>query len=210
MQHYLRAFLLGLVLCGTTHAKDADQIISEYLSDLESFQASFTQSVISMDEPDSDESHGKMAFRRPGSFRWAYEDPYEQVIVSDGITLWIYDKDLEQVTVRSVGDELNKTPIMLLDTPDKLSQDYNLEIVLEAGNDVEISLVPKSEDPGFKRVILHFSNEVLVGMEIKDNFDHLNRLYFSDVKQNVMLDDDFFNFVPPDGVDVIRATDEFE
>ncbi|TNF97937.1 MAG: outer membrane lipoprotein chaperone LolA [Gammaproteobacteria bacterium] len=211
MKGWLQIFLCIATLWSTSlYATDADQMIRQYLTDVESFQASFTQSVVSMDEPHSDESHGTMAFRRPGSFHWAYEDPYEQLIVSDGMTLWIYDKDLEQVTVRPVGQKLDKTPIMLLDAPDKLSDDYALEVILETGDEVEISLIPKGEEPGFKRVILHFSNSILVGMEIQDNFDHLNRLFFSDVKQNAMLDDDFFNFVPPDGVDVIRAADEFE
>ena len=148
-----------------------------------------------------------MSFQRPGRFHWAYQEPYEQAVISDGETLWIFDKDLEQVTVRAVEGNLNQTPIMLLNEPDRLQESFDILLLSDYAGEIHFGLTPKNEDAGFKHILLIFSDSVLVGMEIQDAFDQFNRLTFHNVALNRSLEDELFQFTPPEGVDIIHATE---
>ena len=189
------------------HAVDANTQLQNHLQLLQSFTADFDQRVIDIDQTRVDPSTGTMSFKRPGKFIWSYHEPYEQEIISDGDQLWIYDKDLEQVTVRSLANQLTQTPINILDNPASIHSDYKIELLSERGSEVEIQLTPFNEDIGFNYVILIFNNKGLIGMEIYDSFDHYNSLTFKNIDLQASLDDSLFAFETPEGVDVINATE---
>jgi len=205
-KHFIFILLLlraGIVLSGEGHS-----MLENYLNTSQSFTAQFSQQVMNAAHDHVEESSGQMSFMRPGKFRWVYEQPYEQEIVSDGKTLWIYDKDLEQVSIRPVSEGLNRTPIMLLDDPANISQEFNIESLSDAPDDAVFRLTPKQEDAGFQSVTLIFHGSVLVGMNIHDNFDQTSNLSFYNVTQNQKLADVVFHFEPPEGVDVIHASEQ--
>ena len=181
--------------------------LEEYLGSVKGFTAQFEQNVSSYTDEMIDQSSGNMSFKRPGKFYWTYKQPYEQEIISDGDTLWVYDKDLEQVSIRPAKQSLKNTPIMLLDDPTNISKTFNIELLSDTGSNEQIRLTPKQEDAGFKYVTLTFEESVLVGMEIYDNFDQYNRLSFHDIERDQILTDSSFHFEPPDGVDIIRAAE---
>jgi len=200
--------LITLLHAGVALSGDEQPGLEAYLRASKSFTAQFNQQVINVTHDKIEDSSGHMSFMRPGKFRWVYEQPYEQEIISDGETLWIYDKDLEQVSIRPVSKGLNRTPIMLLDDPANISQEFNVESLSDVLDKAIFRLTPKHEDAGFQSVTLVFEGEVLIGMNIYDNFDQTSNLSFRDIQRNRELADMEFHFEPPEGVDVIHASEQ--
>lgn len=149
-------------------------------------------------------SFGEFYLSRPGKFRWNYQKPFAQEIVSNGGKVWFYDADLEQVTVKQLDDSLGSTPALLLTGQVDIDQKFVLE---EQGNDDDLNWVrlsPKNEESGFKYILIGLNHGELGGMELSDNFGQLTRIYFSNIKLNPALQDSLFNFKPPKGVDVFE------
>lgn len=149
-------------------------------------------------------SFGEFYLSRPGKFRWNYQKPFAQEIVSNGGKVWFYDADLEQVTVKQLDDSLGSTPALLLTGQVDIDQKFVLE---EQGNDDDLNWVrlsPKNEESGFKYILIGLNHGQLGGMELSDNFGQLTRIYFSNIKLNPVLQDSLFNFKPPKGVDVFE------
>jgi outer membrane lipoprotein carrier protein len=191
----------------SAYALDVNLHLKKELEKLNSFTASFTQRVIDIDKTEIDPSSGTISFVRPGKFIWSYHEPYEQDIISDGQTIWVFDKDLEQVTVRPAAGQATRTPLQILDDPASVDQHYRIELLTEREDVVEIQLTPLAADTGFRYVILIFDARGLAGMEIYDSFDHYNSLTFTDINLDARLDNDLFSFVTPEGVDVIHASE---
>lgn len=202
-------FLLLTTLSAATLSQPAevDDLLITELNKLNSFTADFTQRVIDVERTSVDPSTGKITFKRPGQFIWSYHEPYEQDIVSDGETLWVYDKDLEQVTVRPASGQATETPLEVLDHPDTVAEKYKTEIISEKNGITEIQLTPLSQTVGFKYVVLIFDATGLMGMEIYDNFDQYNSLSFENLEMGIELDGQLFAFQLPENIDVIHAAE---
>ena len=145
-------------------------------------------------------SEGIFRFRRPGRFEWTYEKPYRQQIMSDGETLWIYDPDLMQVTVRRLDGAVGSTPAGILFG----SSDFEKEWVLTERSEFELEARPKSEGSSFERVVIGFSREgELESMQLVDAFGQTTALRFSDIVREP-ISAETFDFQVPEGVDVVR------
>ena len=146
---------------------------------------------------------GKMYLQRPGKFRWDYKEPDEQVIVSNGKKIWLYDQELEQVTIKTLKGMVGSTPARILS--DTRSIDKNFTITEQGKKDgvTWIELKPKEEDPQFKTVRIGFTDTLKV-MEIKDNLDQVTTIEFSKLKKNPTLKASLFEFKIPEGVDVVK------
>jgi outer membrane lipoprotein carrier protein len=169
-----------------------------------SLSASFKQTNLDKSGRAVQSSYGKFYLSRPGKFRWNYEKPFVQEIVSNGGKVWFYDADLEQVTVKKLDDSLGSTPALLLTGQINVEEKFDLA---EQGSDEGmdwIKLSPKNEDSGFKYILIGLSNGELSGMELSDNFGQLTRIYFSDIKLNPTLNDSLFSFKPPKGADIFE------
>lgn len=200
--------LILLLQTGLALSEKQATKLEVYLQTADNFSAKFTQKVFNSTEDLIEESSGHMSFARPGKFRWVYQQPYEQEIISDGKTLWVYDKDLEQVSIRTVNEDLNKTPIMLLDDPASIGLEFNIELLSDTGSEAVFHLTPKHEEVGFQSVTLIFSDNMLAGMTIYDSFDQTSHLTFHHIQHSRQLADTVFHFDPPEGVDVIRASEQ--
>jgi chaperone LolA len=167
-------------------------------------RAQFAQVVLDKDLKLLQQATGNMAFARPGRFRWEYDKPYEQVIVGDGARLWIYDKDLNQVTVRKLEGALGASPAALLAGSNEIEQGYTLSTAgSEQGLDW-LEAVPKAQDTVFERIRLGFSKAGLEAMELRDQFGQVTVIRFSVMERNSELPPGWFRFTPPEGADVIR------
>ncbi len=144
-----------------------------------------------------------MQFSRPGKFRWEYEKPYEQVIVGDGTRLWIYDKDLNQVTVRKLDRALGSSPAALLAGSNEIDKIYELSNLGSQEGLDWLEAVPKSKENAFERIRLGFSQQGLEAMELRDQFGQVTVIKFASVERNPKLSPDVFRFTPPKGADVI-------
>ncbi|QWF69960.1 outer membrane lipoprotein chaperone LolA [Methylomonas paludis] len=167
-----------------------------------SFAADFQQVSLDKSGHPALTSYGKFYLSRPGKFRWNYQKPFVQDIVSNGGKVWFYDADLAQVTVKKLDDSLGSTPALLLTGQVDLEEKFRLD---EQGKDEELNwirLSPKDEESGFKYIMIGLSGGQLAGMELSDNFGQLTRVYFSNIQINPKLDADLFEFTPPKGADV--------
>jgi len=177
--------------------------VEKFLSGLEGLQAQFQQVLTDRSGQIVDEARGSLAIKRPDRFRWDYREPYEQVIVSDGARVWLYDRDLEQVTVRKLDDTLSATPAMLLSGVGKLEENFTVKDVQRDGGVEWVQMEPRRKDTDFTWVRLGFEGAALRYMHLGDKLGQTTRLEFSGVERNPPLDPARFTFTVPPGADVI-------
>lgn len=180
------------------------QRLRDFLARANTLQAEFSQVIIDEAGSPGQRTSGVFYLQRPGKFRWDYKKPYSQEIVSSGRKVWFYDVDLEQVTAKRLDDAIGSTPALLLSGEVALENNFKIE---DQGRDEGlfwIKLVPKSEDSGFKYVLIGLDDDTLAGMELGDSFGQVTRIYFTNVKTGVKLDRGLFEFRPPSGVDVFE------
>jgi outer membrane lipoprotein carrier protein len=196
-------FLLILLSPVAAHASGIDAL-RNFVSSTNSASARFAQMVLDKNMKPLQQASGTMQFARPGKFRWAYQKPYEQVIVSDGNQLWIYDKDLNQVTARPLDRALGSSPAALLAGKDVLEENYTLTSIGNQEGLDWVEAVPKTKDTAFERVRIGFGKSGLEAMELRDQFGQITVIKFADVERNPKLPPQTFQFTPPPGADVIR------
>jgi outer membrane lipoprotein carrier protein len=196
----LAAFATG----GPAHADEAARRLSAFLASAKSLQADFSQILIDQSGNPRQTSSGVFYLQRPGKFRWDYQKPHQQQIVSNGGKVWFYDVDLEQVTAKRLDAAIGSTPALLLSAEVPLEKNFTIEKQGVEEGLYWIKLLPKAEDSGFKYVLIGLEGNKLNGMELSDNFGQLTRIYFSKVKTGIRLDESLFEFKPPPGVDVFE------
>ena len=193
-----------LLACGAGLARaDAVDTLREFVRDVKSGRASFTQTVTSVDGAKKKTSSGSFEFARPNRFRFAYAKPFEQLIVADGQKVWIFDADLNQASSRKLSQALGNTPAALL-AGASLEQDFVLSAQPAQGGLEWALATPKANDGSFKSMRVGFKGRELAAVEILDNFGQRSLLQFSAFAPNVALSADQFRFVPPAGADVIE------
>ncbi|MFT7235269.1 MAG: outer membrane lipoprotein carrier protein [Methylophagaceae bacterium] len=203
----LRQVLL-LVICvsfsSLAHAgESAAEKLTVFLQSVVTFKSQFEQTVLSPQGDLIESAQGQFILERPGKFRWDYLSPYPQEIVADGLRIWFYDVDLEQVTVQSQQDALTDTPASLLSGEMLPGEKYQVRDVASDDGLSWVELTPKDTESSFQTVRFAFDKTGLRQMVMQDSFDQYTRLVFSDAHENIELDDGVFNFVIPDGVDVV-------
>jgi outer membrane lipoprotein carrier protein len=200
---------LGLLAClvapvALAQGGDAVARVDRYLATLKTLSANFSQVVRSRDGQVTDRASGTLSIARPDRFRWDYQKPYLQTIVADGKRLWLYDSDLQQVTVRALEQGLGSTPAMLLSGAGKVGDAFAAAGVETKGDWTWCRLAPQQDGSDFEQVSLAFTRGgELAAMELRDKLGQSTVIEFGAVKRNLPLDDQLFRFEPPPGADVI-------
>jgi outer membrane lipoprotein carrier protein len=180
--------------------------LQRYLHDLTTFEARFTQTIVGAQSA-GEQSSGRFYLHRPGRLRWDYVRPHTQIIVTDGLRLWVYDKDLNQVTVRAIDRAMATTPAMLLAGEASVLDSFRItagESRQDADAGLEwIRMLPRSDDTDFLSVELGFADGELRQMELRDKLGQTTRIAFSGIRRNARLNEKLFQFEPPRGADVI-------
>jgi outer membrane lipoprotein carrier protein len=205
------AAVLGCPLGGTADAAadaaDAVERVSAYLAGVKTLSASFVQVVRDREGRITERATGTLSIARPDRFRWDYREPYEQVIVADGRRLWLYDSDLQQVTVRGLEEGLGSTPAMLLSGAGRLADSFGPLGVEPDGDWTWCRLKPLAANSDFESVSLALKGKgELAAMELVDKLGQTTRIDFSGLARNLPVDDGQFRFEPPAGADVIGDT----
>ena len=195
--------VLALGLAASLAHADAVDTLRDFVRDVKSGKASFTQTVTAADNARKKVSSGSFEFARPNRFRFSYSKPFEQVIVADGQKVWIYDADLNQASSRKLEKALGATPAALL-TGGSLDQDFQLSAQPSRDGLDWALATPKAADSAFKSMRVGFRGRELAAVEIVDNFGQRSLLQFGAFAANAVLAADTFKFVPPAGADVIE------
>lgn len=198
-----RALLLLLLAPGVALGAASVDELKSLLQQTTTARAHFAQIVLDRDLKTLQQVTGTMQFARPGRFRWEYDRPYEQVIVGDGSRVWLYDKDLNQVTVRRVDRALGSSPAALLAGSNEIEKDYVLKAQGSRDGLNWLEAVPRTRDTAFERINLGFGKSGLEMMELRDQFGQITVIKFSIIERNAKLAPEAFRFTPPKGADVI-------
>ena len=204
MRREFSAFVLvlGGLLAFPVHAGPIEKM-REFIQQTRSARAVFTQTVADSSGQISQKASGTVQFQRPGKFRWTYSKPYEQVIVGDGETLWIYDKDLNQVTQRKLDKALGSSPAALLAGADDIEKYFSLNALGKKGKLDWLEVRPYDEDSLFDKVRMGFNKNTLEVMELFDHFGQKTTIMLSRLERNPVTPADTYTFTIPDGADVV-------
>ncbi|STY29082.1 Outer-membrane lipoprotein carrier protein precursor [Legionella wadsworthii] len=201
MKKILMAFLLSVSTAGFCEAPDA--LLQSKLNSIRSMTAVFKQTVKAKHRIVS-RSSGTMALQRPGKFRWQTNQPMAQLMVADGQKIWVYDKDLEQVTVKTQRKGLGGTAALFLSGYDNtVTRDFNVT-QSTLGNELVFDLKSKSAKANFQRIKLMFRQNSLTGLELYDQLGQVTTVQLSQIKLNPKLAESLFRFKTPKGVDVVQ------
>lgn len=190
----------------TAYANGLEQF-KRFVSETRSARGEFNQRMVKGEGDKlrvSSQSSGSFAFSRPGKFIWNYKKPYEQVLQSDGNNLYIHDQDLNQVTVRALGNAIGSSPAAILFGSNDLEKNFMLS---DAGNKDGIDwlqAIPKSKDTQFERIGIGLRDGVPVGMELRDSFGQVSVINFTRFEKNPSLPANQFKFVMPKGADLLQ------
>ncbi|MFJ1468985.1 MULTISPECIES: outer membrane lipoprotein chaperone LolA [Massilia] len=190
------------LIAGAAHATALDQFKS-FVAGTRSARGEFTQTQV-LKTRTGKVSSGTFVFARPGKFIWTYQKPYEQLLQADGETLYLYDKDLNQVTTRKLGGALGSSPAAILFGSNDLEKNFTLA---EAGthDGLEwLNATPKSKDTTFEQIGIGLKDGFPQAMELKDNFGQTVMLKFTNVQRNPALGAQTFKFDVPKGAEVVN------
>jgi outer membrane lipoprotein carrier protein len=201
-------FLLFLLQFNAYAANTTANDLSALLTKLDSMQADFSQTITDKNAKQIQQSVGRMSMQRPGKFRWEVKKPSKQLVVTDGKRIWIYDPDLEQVTIRFLTKEVGESPAMLLTNPSTtIEKDYQVDNVKASAKDLQwYSLIPKNQNSMFAKIKLGFNKNQIREMELQDHLGHTTSIAFYNIKISPTLSESIFSFKPPAHVDVIDET----
>jgi outer membrane lipoprotein carrier protein len=193
--------LVGLSFTLTMARADAVDTLREFVRDVKTGRADFSQTVTSTDGARKKTSSGQFEFLRPNRFRFEYTKPFQQLIVADGTKVWIYDADLNQASSRRIAQAVGATPAALLAGG---SLDADFVLAAQPNKDgLEWALAtPKVKDGPFQSMRVGFKGKLLSAVEITDSFGQKSSLLFNRFEGNAALDEPRFNYTPPVGADV--------
>jgi len=202
--HRFSLFLAALFCAGAAHAADSARSRMESFSkSLHSISGNFEQSVTDANGHRGDESRGTLALEAPRQFRWETTAPFQQTIVADGAHVWVYEPDLEQVSVRNQSAAESHSPLTVLTDLSQLDRQFKASEGGTRDGLVWLKLSPQAKDAEFEYAELGFDGDDLRRMRFKDSLGNETQIAFSDWKRNPALPAGTFKFVPPKGVDVV-------
>ena len=201
-----KAGALALLLTVTSLAARADSLeqLRQFVAQTGSARGDFSQTTETAGKHAPQTSRGSFEFSRPGRFRWVYTEPYQQTIVSDGSSLYVYDLELNQVTVKKLKGAIPASPASILFGSNDLERDFQVTSDGEQDGVDWIAAKPRSQDSSFERIRIGFQGALPVRMELVDSFGHVTQLRFSGLQRNPRIDPSRFRFEPPKGADVLQ------
>ncbi len=202
----LTVLALTLAMPVAAMASEGADRLARMLEPLQTYEARFEQQILDASGQRLQQANGHMWLSRPGKFRWEVAAPYQQEVVSDGSEVYLYDPDLEQVTVQALDQRVTHTPALLLSgSASELTANYDVSRS-QQGSAETFRLVPKTADTLFEELEMTFRGEQLRGLQMTDSTGQRTAIEFLDVQANHAIDDGIFTFDIPAGTDVIRDT----
>ena len=197
-------FLIGSFPIEAAQAADSARAqLDAFAHDLHSLSGNFNQTVYDASGRRGQTSNGTLALQAPRQFRWDTQGPYRQLIVADGSRVWIYDPELEQVTVRDQGTQEAHSPLTVLTDLSQLDRDFKATEQGEREGLQWLRLKSRGKDPQFEYADIGFDGNAPRRMVFQDTLGNRTEIVFSDWQRNPQLPADTFAFTPPKGTDVV-------
>lgn len=192
---------LGFTFGAAGASADASEELSRLLQPLGSISGGFRQTLKDQKGKTLQKSSGNFSVQRPGKLRWQTGEPFSQLLVTNNQKLWLYDPDLEQVTIRPVDNRMKETPALLLGGKvEDIRGSFNVESKKGA-----YYLTPKNASAPFKSMVIRFDSKGLPSeMTVRDGMGQTTDIRFNGLQANPKLSSEIFNFKPPKGTDIIR------
>lgn len=203
MLRWIVLFLASLPLLA--RAGEGLDGLDRFLADMQGLQGRFVQIQFNAEQQRTQTASGSFELMRPAHFRWVYSEPYQQELVADGESLWIFDQDLNQATEKPLRQALGQAPILLLMENRPLEEEFILTELGKDGGLDWVELKPRGEAADFREIRFAFREGMLARMQLTDAFGQITLIEFSSMRLNPPLDEARFRFNPPPGVDVVRA-----
>jgi len=194
--------LLILLIAAPAGADDAGKRLDAALKNMDNLTAEFRQTLRDEEKNVVQQSRGTLALQRPGKFAWIYTEPYEQRIIADGSELWIYDVELDQVTVKPMGEGLANAPIMILMKQAGVGDQFEVNEVGQRKYLYWVELLPRDRDLEYTQIYIGIEGDQVRAMELQDKFGQSTQIVFDNLRVGVVHNPEVFKFVPPPGVDV--------
>ena len=197
---------LALLLCSiqpVSAENTGDVQLKTFLKNSTTFKATFSQSLFDENGIELQFSAGVFSLKKPGQFAWDYEEPYPQTIMSNGKKIWMYDSELEQVTIKPVDASLSNSSMVLLFSKSDLDKEFKI-IKLDVVKDVSwLELISKKSDSEFNSILLGMKNNQVVSIKLVDGFGQTTVIKFTHISTSPVFDKNRFEFKVPKNVDVI-------
>ena len=203
MTRYLFSGFILFLLVFNAQAESGIQRLNHFMESVETLETAFTQEVMSEKGETIQSSQGRFMLSRPGKFRWEYQQPTPQEIISDGKSLWIYDKELEQVTVKPLDEVLGASPAAILMQHRDLSKDYQIVEKPTREDLAWVLLTPLNKNGDFTQIFIGLNAKGVLAMDLRDQFGQTTKIRFQQSQFNTSINGENFEFTPPAGVDVI-------
>ena len=206
-------FTLLILPAGTLFAETSEQqaldAIQRQYEKVSTFEANFTQRSYVKMMNQTQSVKGTVKIKKPGKMKWVYGAPDTQILISDGKNLWLYVPEEEQATrvpVESIYS--SNTPALFLAGKGKLTRSFNVESVSEENRNILVTLVPKNEDQGLARLILHANkkNYQITGSTVYDKLGNKTEIRFSQIRINREIPEEQFQLKTPPGVEILDYT----
>lgn len=193
----------GVALAGNVADERGEALVNDFLTNVITLDARFEQSLVDAEGEVVERTSGTLEIERPRRFRWSYTEPYEQWLIADGLNIWSYDLDLEQVTVKPQAEALANTPALLLGGSENALAQFDFGGTTVESITTWVRLEPKDRNSGFDRVELGFIDDQLQRMVFFDNLGQTTLVALHDVSVNEPIDSKRFDFVVPEDVDLV-------
>jgi len=198
-------FCVTSVYAQNTGTPNARAQLQHFVEHVAAATGRYSQTTIAAEGDARPAQSGTFAFARPGRFRWATEQPYEQLVVADGSHVFQYDPDLAQVTVRPLNDAIGASPAAILFGSGALEENFDVTELPQSEDGLDwLRAVPHASDAGFSQVDMGLRDNLPVRIELLDSFGQTTRITLAEVTPAASLPAETFHFTPPDDVDVVR------
>ncbi|MDH5517742.1 MAG: outer membrane lipoprotein chaperone LolA [Gammaproteobacteria bacterium] len=207
MKSRLKLIIISaLLLCNIHFAYAANtgvEQLKHFLTRSDSFSAAFSQSLFDEKGYELQFSAGQFSLQKPGKFSWDYEEPYRQVIMSNGKLIWLFDSELDQVTIKPVESSLSKTSMVLLFNKTDIEKDFKL-LKMDVIKGVSwIELIARDHDAEFSNIFVGMKNNLINSIKMIDGFGQTTVIQFSKISSAVKFKPGRFEFAIPKNADVI-------
>jgi outer membrane lipoprotein carrier protein len=202
----MRTIIFATFMCLASlsvSAAEARAQLEAFLHDLSSMSAQFAQRVVDENGKLIENSAGEFFVQRPGNFRWSYKQPYAQEIIGTADRVWLYDSDLEQVSIKPIDDALGNSPALLLVSDRPLDDLFEVRDLGKKNAVLWLELKPHNDNGAFASFRIGMADGALRLMELMDNFGQRTQLSFTSIARNPTLKPELFTFTPPPGADVV-------